>query len=73
MNDDEADLFLARHNIRTEIGANSEFTRNGLTATTAAGGGKYGVVETLSLEKNLPNLSRLQDTNIVKTLDLTPL
>ncbi|WP_020408547.1 hypothetical protein [Hahella ganghwensis] len=73
MNIDEEKLFSARHNIRTEIGANSEFTGNGLTANTAAGGGKYGVVETLSLERHLPKLSELQDDNIVKTLDLTPL
>ncbi len=73
MTDTEGDLFLARHNIRTEIGANSEFTGNGLTANTAEGGGKYGVVETLSLEKNLPSLSQLQDSGVVRTLSLTPL
>ncbi len=73
MNDSEADLFLARHSIRTEIGANSEFTGNGLTANTAKGGGSYGVIETLSLERNLPNLSQLQNDGIVKSLDLAPL
>ena len=69
----DKNLFLTRHKIRTEIGANSEFTGNGLTANTANGGGKYGVVETLSLERNLPNLSQLQSDGIVKTLDLSPL
>ncbi len=67
-------LFVARHKIRTEIGANTEFTGNGLTASTAEGGGEFGVVETLSLEKNLPKLSDLQDPNngIVKTINLIP-
>ena len=36
----DKNLFLTRHKIRTEIGANSEFTGNGLTANTANGGGK---------------------------------
>lgn len=70
---EEADKFKTRHSVRTEIGANTEFTGNGLTANTANGGGQYGVVETLSLEKNLPPLSDLQDSGILKTIDLIPI
>ncbi|GAB1261894.1 PAAR domain-containing protein [Aurantivibrio plasticivorans] len=71
--ENEAVLFNTRHKIRAEIGANSEFTGNGLTANTAEGGGKYGVVETLSLERNLPDLASLHEDKIVKTIDLTPI
>ncbi|WP_229711069.1 hypothetical protein, partial [Agarivorans gilvus] len=74
----EADKFLARHEVRTELGANAEFTGNGLTANTANGGGQYGVVEILSIEKDLPLLSELQSSksgssSIVKTVNLTPI
>ena len=74
----EAKRFLARHNVRTELGANAEFTGNGLTANTANGGGQYGVVETLSIERDLPKLKDLQSPTetgspIVKTINLTPI
>jgi len=73
MSPSDKKLFLARHKVRTEIGANAEFTGNGLTANTAPGGGSSGVVETLSLERDLPELSVLQDKKIVRTIDLTPI
>ncbi|MPW29327.1 hypothetical protein F9L16_09990 [Agarivorans sp. B2Z047] len=74
----EADKFLARHEVRTEIGANAEFIGNGLTANTADGGGQYGVVETLSIEKDLPPLTELQTSKsggspIVRTVNLIPI
>ncbi|WP_432455738.1 hypothetical protein ACRRS0_09805 [Agarivorans sp. QJM3NY_29] len=75
---DEADKFLARHEVRTEIGVNAEFTGNGLTANTANGGGSFGVVETLSIEKDLPSLTELQSSKsgsspIVKSVNLSPI
>ncbi len=65
--------FLTRHSIRAEIGANSEFTGNGLTANTAEGGGNFGVVETLSMDYNTPPLSQLQSAGTVTTIDLVPI
>jgi hypothetical protein len=61
--------FSARHNVRTEIGANSEFTGNGLTQSSE-GSTRYGVVETLTLENNPPPISGM--TN-VKTIELKPI
>jgi len=65
--------FIVRHKIRTEIGANSDFTGNGLTKNTASGGGNFGVVETLSIEKRLQKLAKLQSSGIVKTVPLIPI
>ncbi|AQT62437.1 hypothetical protein B0D95_12640 [Cellvibrio sp. PSBB023] len=59
--------FSARHNVRTEIGANSEFTGNGLTQSRE-GSTRYGVVETLTLENNPPPISQMKN---VKTIPLT--
>ncbi|WP_221076119.1 hypothetical protein [Agarivorans aestuarii] len=78
LSEKDSQLFQARHEVRTEIGANAEFTGNGLTANTADGGGNYGVVETLSIEKNTPTLKQLQTpksdgSTIVKTIDLNPI
>lgn len=64
----EQDRFLARHSVRTEIGANSEFTGNGLTQSRE-GSTSYGVVEVLTLENNPPVISNL--TN-VKLINLKP-
>lgn len=60
--------FLARHNVRTEIGANSEFTGNGLTQSRE-GSTNYGVVETLTLKNNPPPISKMGN---VKTINLKP-
>ena len=60
--------FAARHNVRTELGANSEFTGNGLTQSRE-GSTQYGVVETLTLENNPPPIAKM--TN-VKTIPLKP-
>jgi hypothetical protein len=60
------ELFLARHNVRTEIGVNSEFTGNGLTRSRESGS-QYGVVETLTLENNPPPVSEMKN---IKTLTL---
>ena len=60
--------FSARHNVRTEIGANSEFTGNGLTQSRE-GSSQYGVVETLTLENDPPSISKMEN---VKTVRLTP-
>lgn len=60
--------FLARHNVRTEIGANSEFTGNGLTQSRQ-GSTHYGVVETLTLENNPKSISEMEN---VKTIILKP-
>lgn len=43
--------FMARHDVRREIGANSEFTGNGLTQSREPST-QFGVVETLTLENN---------------------
>ncbi|QEY14487.1 hypothetical protein D0B88_18435 [Cellvibrio sp. KY-YJ-3] len=61
--------FSARHNVRTEIGANSEFTGNGLTQSREKST-EYGVVETLTLENNPPPISKMSN---VKTINLVPL
>ncbi|GAB1261892.1 hypothetical protein [Aurantivibrio plasticivorans] len=61
--ENEAILFNARHKVRTEIGANSEFTGNGLTANKAEGGGEYGVVNTLNFERKEVNLKQLSDAD----------
>lgn len=60
--------FNARHNARTEIGANSEFTGNGLTQSRE-GSTTYGVVETLTLENNPPPIAKMKN---VKTIQLKP-
>lgn len=73
MSESDRSKFFTRHKIRTEIGANSEFTGNGLTANTAPGGGKYGVVETLSMDYYTPTLSSLQSNGTVTTIDLIPI
>ncbi|UTA46847.1 hypothetical protein L1F30_11815 [Simiduia sp. 21SJ11W-1] len=73
MSESEKSKFLMRHSIRTEIGANTEFTGNGLTANTASGGGNYGVVETLTMDYNTPPLSQLQSAGTVVTIDLVPI
>lgn len=65
---EERPAFLARHNVRTEIGANSEFTGNGLTQSRE-GSTQYGVVETLTLENNPPPIIKMVN---VKTINLTP-
>jgi hypothetical protein len=68
LSEEEKKHFEARHNVRTEIGANSEFTGNGLTQSREAST-RYGVVETLTLENNPPPISKM--TNI-KSISLTP-
>lgn len=65
---DDKKKFLARHNVRTEIGANSEFTGNGLTQSRE-GTTQYGVVETLTLENCPPPVSEMKN---VKTISLKP-
>lgn len=60
--------FSARHNVRTEIGANSEFTGNGLTQSRE-GSTQHGVVETLTLENDPPSISKMEN---VKTVRLMP-
>lgn len=68
LTDQKQESFLARHNVRTEIGANSEFTGNGLTQSRE-GSTQYGVVETLTLENNPPPISKMGN---VKTVTLKP-
>jgi len=65
----DKEKFSARHNVRTEIGANSEFTGNGLTQSRE-GSTHYGVVETLTLENDPPPISKM---NNVKTVELKPI
>lgn len=60
--------FLARHNVRTEIGANNEFTGNGLTQSRE-NSTTYGVVETLTLEVDPPPILAM---NNVTTIVLRP-
>jgi hypothetical protein len=69
----ERELFDTRHLVRREIGANYQFTGNGLTQNTAPGGGKYGVVEALTLERNAPPVADLHRQGVVRTFDLSPL
>lgn len=68
LNPEDRERFLARHDVRTEIGANSEFTGNGLTQSRE-GSTKYGIVETLTLENNPPPISTMKN---VKTINLQP-
>ncbi|MEX0731904.1 MAG: hypothetical protein WED00_18485 [Aquisalimonadaceae bacterium] len=68
----EKQQFEARQAIRLELGANNEFTGNGMTASTAPGGNHHGVVETLTLETDPPMIRELQARGCVKTVDLKP-
>ena len=63
----DREMFYARHNVRTEIGANSEFTGNGLTLSRE-GSTTYGIVETLTLENNAAPIASMKN---VKTINLT--
>jgi hypothetical protein len=64
----EKERFSARHNVRTELGANSEFTGNGLTQSRE-GSTAFGIVETLTLENNAPPISAMSNA---KTITLKP-
>lgn len=68
LSEEDGKKFNARHNVRTEIGANSEFTGNGLTQSRE-GSTQYGVVEVLTLENNPPQISKMAN---VKTITLKP-
>ncbi len=61
--------FQARHELRTEFGANNEFTGNGMTQCRHSGNSN-GVVETLTLENNPPPIKRMVN---VKTIRLSPI
>ncbi|WP_282166113.1 RHS repeat-associated core domain-containing protein [Shewanella japonica] len=61
------DEFAARHALRTEFGANSEFTGDGMTKCRHAGN-NHGVVETLTLENNPPTIAEMKN---VTTIHLT--
>jgi len=63
---DQRQSFRARHAVRKELGANSEFTGTGLTQSRK-GSTKHGIVESLSLEKNPPPVSKMKN---VKTISL---
>lgn len=63
----DQEKFVARHNVRTEIGANSEFTGNGLTQSREPST-KYGVVETLTLENNPPAISKMKNVATIKLI-----
>lgn len=63
----DKERFVARHNVRTEIGANSEFTGNGLTQSREPNT-KYGVVETLTLENNPPAISKMKNVATIKLI-----
>ena len=58
--DGEADRFLARHNIRTALGANSEFTGDGLTQTREPSR-KHGVVEALCIDRDPTPVSEMKN------------
>tara|TARA_Y100000782_G_scaffold115480_1_gene159004 strand:+ start:3056 stop:7765 length:4710 start_codon:yes stop_codon:yes gene_type:complete len=63
------DKFAARHALRTEFGANSEFTGDGMTQCRHAGN-DHGVVETLTLENDPPTIAEMKN---VTTIHLTPI
>jgi hypothetical protein len=56
--------FNARHAVRTELGANSEFTGNGLTQSRDTSS-QYGVVETLTLERNPPSINDMDNVTTI--------
>ncbi|XQW83468.1 RHS repeat-associated core domain-containing protein [Thalassotalea piscium] len=61
--------FAARHALRTEFGANHEFTGDGMTQCRHTGN-NHGVVETLTLENDPPTIAEM---NNVTTIHLTPI
>ena len=62
---DEGKLFSARHDIRTALGANSEFTGDGLTQTREPSR-KHGVVEALCIERDPLPVSEMKNlTSII--------
>ncbi|MBU2870498.1 RHS repeat-associated core domain-containing protein [Colwellia sp. E2M01] len=61
--------FSARHALRTEFGANSEFTGDGMTQCRHAGN-NHGVVETLTLENDPPTIAEMHN---VTTIHLNPI
>ena len=61
--------FAARHALRTEFGANHEFTGDGMTQCRHTGN-SHGVVETLTLENDPPTIAEM---NNVTTIHLTPI
>ncbi|MEW4368160.1 hypothetical protein [Aliikangiella maris] len=69
LSDSDNEKFLARHAIRTELGANSEFTGDGMTQCRHPNN-KHGVVETLTLENNPPPVSEMKN---VRSIRLKPI
>lgn len=63
----DRERFGARHNVRTEIGANSEFTGNGLTLSRE-GSTTFGVVETLTLENNAAPIASMKNVKRVNLI-----
>jgi hypothetical protein len=59
---DKAEEFLARHNIRTEFGASSELTGNGLTQSRE-GSTQHGVIEVLTLAP--PKITQMKNTKTI--------
>jgi hypothetical protein len=66
--DKDKEKFVTRHAIRTELGANHDFTGTGLTKSNE-GSTRNGVVELLTLEHNPPPISDMKN---VRTIPLTP-
>jgi hypothetical protein len=64
---EEKNRFLARHNIRTSLGANAEFTGNGMTQTRESTR-NYGVVEALCLDRDPQPMSDMKN---LKSIGLT--
>ena len=67
LDQEQKEKFAARHALRTEFGANSEFTGDGMTQCRHTGN-HHGVVETLTLENNPPTITEMKN---VTTIHLT--
>jgi hypothetical protein len=63
----DGEKFSARHNIRTALGANAEFTGNGMTQTREPTR-NYGVVEALCLDRDPKPISGMKN---LKSINLT--
>ena len=68
-NENESSRFSTRHALRTEFGANSEFTGDGMTKTRHKGN-NHGVVETLTLENDPPSIFEMEN---VVSIPLSPI
>ena len=62
---EEKNRFLTRHKIRTSLGANDEFTGNGMTQTRAPNR-RHGVVEALCIDRDPQPIKEMKYLKTIK-------